>query len=232
MKKRNEDQPVFVYEKLPNSELPVNRLRENGPGSLSLTELLSILIGEQTPAIASAVLSRFPMLKDLTNASERELTSVHGVGRVAAARLHAALELSRRMAAEIAEERFQVRDPNSVGQILMPMIAHHEQEHFVVVLMDTRNRILKIETLYVWTLNTTAIRPGEVFRCAIRINAASVIVAHNHSSGDPAPSPEDVALTRRLVEVGKMVEVDVLDHLVIGQNRFVSLRERNLGFES
>src|SRR5690606_32309380 len=111
-------------------------------------------------------------------------------------------------------------------------LGFQEQEHFTVLFLDTRNRVTDEETLYVGSLNTSLVRIAEVFRGAVRRNCAAVIVAHNHPSGDPTPSPEDVALTRRLVDAGKLLEIEVLDHLVIGNNRYVSLRERALGFES
>jgi DNA repair protein RadC len=112
------------------------------------------------------------------------------------------------------------------------VICVQEYEHFVVLYLDTRNRVTSREILYKGSLNTSLVRIAEVFRGAVRRNCAALIVAHNHPSGDPNPSPEDVALTRRLVDAGKLLEVDVLDHLVIGQNRYVSLRERALGFEA
>ncbi len=112
------------------------------------------------------------------------------------------------------------------------MICVQEYENFVILYLDTRNRVTAREILYKGSLNTSLVRIGEVFRGAVRRNCAAVIVAHNHPSGDPNPSPEDVALTRRLVEAGKLLEVEVLDHLVIGENRYVSLRERALGFEA
>jgi len=114
----------------------------------------------------------------------------------------------------------------------MPLIAHQEQEHFVLLYLDTRNRVLDRETLYKGSLNTSLVRTGEVFRGAVRRQCGAIIVAHNHPSGDPTPSAEDIALTRRLVDAGKLLEVDVLDHVIIGHNRFVSLRERALGFEN
>jgi len=134
--------------------------------------------------------------------------------------------------AEAPEERFQIRAPQDAANILIPLIGHQEQEHFVVLYLDTRNRVTDREVLYKGSLNTSLVRIAEVFRGAIRRNCAAIIVAHNHPSGDPGPSPEDISLTRRLVEAGKLVEVDVLDHVVVGQNRFVSLRERGLGFEN
>ncbi len=145
--------------------------------------------------------------------------------------LLAAIELGRRATFDTGEERVQIRAPQDAANILIPLMGHREQEHFVVLFLDTRNRVMDREVLYRGTLNTSLIRVAEVFRGAVRRHCAAVIVAHNHPSGDPAPSPEDVSLTRRLVEAGRIMEVDVLDHLIIGCTRHVSLRERGVGFE-
>ncbi|MBN1815030.1 MAG: DNA repair protein RadC, partial [Anaerolineae bacterium] len=136
-----------------------------------------------------------------------------------------------RMLLAAPEDRFVVRSPADVAQLMVAEMAHLEQEHFRVLYLDTRNRLLGSETVYVGSLNASHIRVGEIFRDAVKRNCAAIIVVHNHPSGDPAPSPEDVAVTRQLVAAGKLLDIEVLDHLVIGQQRFVSLRERGLGFE-
>ena len=143
----------------------------------------------------------------------------------------AALELGRRLMAEAPEERYQIRAPGDAAHLLLPRLSHKEQENFAVLYLNTRNQVTDQEVLYKGSLNTSLVRVAEVFRGAVRRNCAAVIVAHNHPSGDPSPSPEDIALTRRLVDAGKLLEIDVLDHLVIGHNRYISLRECALGFE-
>jgi len=129
------------------------------------------------------------------------------------------------------EDRFVIRSPSDVAQLLMAEMAHLEQEHFRVLFLDSRNQLLGSETVYVGTLNSSHVRIAEVFRDAIKRNCAAIIVAHNHPSGDPTPSPEDVEVTRKLIAAGTLLNIDVLDHLTIGQQRYVSLRERGLGFE-
>ncbi len=225
-----------TVKEMPEKERPRERLARVGPQSLSTSELLAIILrtgvgGENVLTMSSRVLGNFGGLAGLARASFAQLTDVRGLGPAKASQLMAAFELGRRLMAEAPEERYQIRSPSDASHILLPLIGHKEQEHFVVLYLDTRNRVNDQEILYKGSLNTSLVRTAEVFRGAIRRNSAAVIVAHNHPSGDPHPSPEDIALTRRLVKAGKLLEVDVLDHLVIGQNRYVSLRERQLGFD-
>jgi len=218
---------------LPATEQPINRLRDYGPGSLSTIEILACIL--QTPDAlhqATNLLVRFGTLAGIVKATESQLKEIPGVGPVLAARVKAACELGQRFALESTDPHMQIRSPGDAAVILLPEMSMLEREHFVVVFLDTRNRILSHKTLYTGTINSSIVRIGEVFQEAIRRNVTSIIVAHNHPSGDPNPSPEDVSLTRRLVEAGKLIEVDVLDHLVIGNQKYISMRERGLGFES
>ena len=217
---------------LPVRERPVNRLREVGPMSVSTTELLACLL--QTPDAlqqAQELMARFEGLPGLLNASETEITQVDGIGPAQAARIKAALEFGRRLILHKDGDRLQIRSPADVAQLLMAEMSHLEQEHFRVILLNTRNHVLDIITLYVGSLNSNYIRIAEVFREPIRRNAAAIIVAHNHPSGDSSPSPEDVQVTRLIAAAGQQLDIELLDHLVIGQQRFVSLRERGLGFD-
>jgi DNA repair protein RadC len=234
------DEPQAEYRPmirdLPAGERPRERLAHAGEGALSTTELLAIILrtgvgGESVLDMARRLLARYGGLPGLARASFAELQAEKGLGSAKTAQLKAALELGRRMLlASPAEDRFVVRSPADVAQLLMAEMAHLEQEHFRVLYLDTRNRLLDIETVYVGSLNASHIRVGEVFRDAVKRNCAAIIVAHNHPSGDPTPSPEDVEVTRQLVAAGNLLDIEVLDHLIIGQQRFVSLRERGLGF--
>ncbi len=221
---------------LPVDERPRERLAHAGEGALSTAELLAIILrtgvgGENVLSLATRLLSRYGGLPGLARASFAELKAEKGMGPAKTAQLKAALELGRRMLLAAPEDRFVVHSPADVAQLLMAEMAHLEQEHFQVLYLDTRNRLLGSETVYVGSLNTSHIRVSEVFRDAVKRNCASIIVAHNHPSGDPTPSPEDVEVTRQLVAAGNLLDIEVLDHLIIGQQRFVSLRERGLGFE-
>ncbi|MGC9349996.1 MAG: RadC family protein [Anaerolineae bacterium] len=227
----------ITVKEMPVEERPRERLARVGPQALSTAELLAIILrtgtgGENVLTMASRILSTFDGLGGLARADFAQLAAERGLGPAKTAQILAAMEIGRRLMVEAPEEGWQIRAPSDAAHILMPVIGHKEQEHFVVLYLDTRNRVTSREILYKGSLNTSLVRIAEVFRGAVRRNCAAVIVAHNHPSGDPNPSPEDVALTRRLVEAGKLLEVDVLDHLVIGQNRYVSLRERALGFEA
>jgi DNA repair protein RadC len=221
---------------LPAQERPRERLARVGEGALSTAELLAIVLrvgvgGESALAMARRLLSTYDGLPGLARASFAELRAERGLGNAKTAQLKAALELGRRMLLATPEDRLVVRSPSDVAQLLMAEMAHLEQENFRVLYLDTRNRLLGSETVYIGSLNASHIRVAEVFRDAIKRNCAAIIVAHNHPSGDPSPSPEDVEVTRQLVAAGNLLSLEVLDHLIIGQQRFVSLRERGLGFE-
>ncbi len=220
---------------LPLSERPRERLKQVGESALSTAELLAIILrtgvgGESVLEVAQRLLSRYGGLSGLARASFSELEAERGMGEAKTAQLKAALELGRRMLLSAPDERYVIRSPADVAQLLMAEMGHLEQEHFRALYLDTRNRLLGAETIYIGSLNVSHIRVGEAFRNAIKRNCAAVIFAHNHPSGDPTPSPEDVEVTRQLIAAGNLLDIEVLDHLIIGQQRFVSLRERNLGF--
>jgi DNA repair protein RadC len=224
-----------TIKELPSSERPRERLLHYGVNALSNGELLAIILrtgtgGENVVRVAQRLLATFGGLAGLAQASTAELIAEKGLGPAKTAQLKAALELGRRLLVELPEERPQIRSPADAANLVMSEMSLLEQEHLRVMLLDTKNRVLATPTVYVGSLNTSLIRVGELFREAIRANCASLIVAHNHPSGDPTPSPEDVAVTKQIVEAGTLLDIEVLDHLIIGQHRFVSLKERGLGF--
>jgi len=176
------------------------------------------------------LLAKYDGLAGLARAPLCELAGLKGFGERKAAHLKAVFELGRRLLTAAPSDRPIVRSPADAANLLMLDMGVLEQEHLVTVILDTKNRVVKVHTVYIGSLNSAAVRVGELFREAIRLNAAAVIVAHNHPSGDPTPSPEDVHVTRQIVEAGKLLNIDVLDHLVICQARWVSLKERGLGF--
>jgi DNA repair protein RadC len=231
---RSDKQEAASYSLL-EEEQPQYRLEHLGEGALSLRELLAVVIGtghsDDSILELTRLLGELGGLPGIAGASIAELTAYDGIGKAKAGRIKAALELGRRLITTPLEKRNRINSPADAANLLMPEMMFLEQEHLVVVLLNTRNEILDTRMVYKGSLNTAVVRIGEVFKDAIRQNAAAMIVAHNHPSHDPSPSPEDVRVTREIVNAGKLLGVDVLDHIVIGHNRYTSLKERGLGFD-
>ncbi len=218
----------------PDNERPRERLRDHGPEALSDAELLAILLrvgvtGVNVVQLSQQLLVEYGGWRGLQRASFHDLRQRHGMGEAKTAQLKAALEIGRRLAMLGVEDRVQITSPADVAALLQVEMAHLDQEHLRCVCLDMKGRVQKIHTVYVGSLNSSMVRIGEVFKEAIRLNSASIIVVHNHPSGDPTPSPEDVQVTEQMVAAGQLLDVEMLDHLVIGQGRYVSLRERGLG---
>ena len=216
---------------LPLREKPAYRVAMQADASgCSLPELLAVIIGgSEQIEIAERLLASFGSIGQLALAHPNEIVRVKGVGNLAALRIKAALALGRKLL-QPEEERPIIHTPADAAVILMPLLAHRGQEVLVVLALDTRNRVVDTIEVYRGSLNSSPVRVCELFRPAIQRNCASVILSHNHPSGDPSPSPEDVNLTRLTVQAGKLLDIAVLDHLVIGQSCWVSLKEKGLGF--
>ncbi|MGI8550813.1 MAG: RadC family protein [Dehalococcoidia bacterium] len=220
---------------MPEGERPRERLRDYGAEALSNAELIAILLrtgtaGENVLALATRLLSQHGGLNGLARLGFAELNAMHGLGEAKAAQLMAALQLGMRLTASHPEARVVVRSPADVAGLLMTEMSLLAQEDLRVVLLNTKNQVIKIEHVYRGSVNSAQVRPAEVFREAVRQNCPQLIAVHNHPSGDPTPSKDDIAVTADLVQAGRYLEIDFLDHIVIGQGRFVSLKERNLGF--
>ncbi|MCO5183507.1 MAG: DNA repair protein RadC [Anaerolineae bacterium] len=221
---------------LPSGERPRERLMHYGAQAVSSAELLAIIIrtgsgGENVLRLAERLLAAFDGLNGVARASLTELQQVKGIGPAKAVEIKAALELGRRLLVTAPEERPVVSTPADAANLLMSEMSLLEKEHLRVILLDTRNRVISMPTIYVGSLNSSVVRIAELFRPAIKQNAAAIIVAHNHPSGDPSPSPEDVRVTREISKAGKLLSIELLDHVIIGRNRFISLKERGLGFD-
>jgi DNA repair protein RadC len=219
----------------PIGERPVERLSQCGPAAVSDAELLAVLFMGRSDrinpvALAQQLIATFGGWHGLQQASLEDLQLLPGLGRTRAAQVKAALEVARRTLLAPPGERLQIKSPLDAAQLLMAEMGHLDQEELRVLLLDTKNRVQKLHTVYRGSLNASLIRVGEVFKEAIRRNSAGIIVSHNHPSSDPTPSPEDVLVTREIISAGKMLDIDVLDHLVIGQGTYVSMRERRLAF--
>lgn len=220
---------------LPEDLRPRERLTYAGAASLSTAELLAIVLrvgnqGESAIRLAERMLAQFDGVIGLAQASFDELCQVRGIGMAKAAQMQATVELGRRLAAAAPMERPQIRTPADVANLVMLEMSLLEQEQLRTLLLDTKNRVTRVETVYTGSLNAAVVRVGEVFKAAVRANSASIVVVHNHPSGDPTPSPEDVRVTEAIVAAGKLLDIGVLDHVVIGRGRYVSLKERKLGF--
>ncbi len=228
-------QPVYRITDLHETDRPRERLADLGAQALSNAELLAILLragvrGENAVQVGQRLLQCFGGLKGLHRAPFEQLVDQHGIGKAKASQIKAAIELGRRLTIEFPDERPAINSPADAAALVQYEMSALEQEHLRVMLLDTRNHVLDTVEVYRGSVNMSQVRVGEVFKAAIRRNATATIVVHNHPSGDPAPSPDDVALTRALVQAGKLVDIEVLDHLIIGNNRYVSMKERGLGF--
>lgn len=220
----------------PESEQPREKLMNDGAEQLSNPELLAILLrvgvkGQDVVSLSNALLIQFGGAAGLYRASWQDLAAVHGMGGAKAVTIKAALEFGRRVIQAEISDSLQVRSPADVASILLVNMGLLEKEHLRVVLLNTKNHVMGVRDVYKGSVNSSQIRVSEVFRDAIKENCPAIVVAHNHPSGDPTPSPEDVRVTRDLVAAGRLLDIDVLDHLVIGRGKFVSLKQKKLGFD-
>ncbi len=221
---------------LPEQDRPRSRIQHAGGAALSDAELLAILLRDSGVEGMNAIELAQQLLVDhrgwagLQRANFADLAVQRGMGQAKVAQIKAALEIGRRLLLTSDEQRLQIRSPADAAQLMLVEMAQLDQEHLRTICLDTKNRVQKIHTVYIGSLNSSLVRIGELYKEAIRLNSAAVILVHNHPSGDPTPSPEDVLVTRQAVDAGKLLDIDCLDHLVIGQGRYVSMRERKLGF--
>jgi DNA repair protein RadC len=227
--------PVYRIMDLHESDRPRERLAALGPQALTNAELIAILLrvgvpGESAVHVGQRLLNKFGGLTGLHRAPIKELMDQHGLGEAKAAQIKAAVELGRRLTLEAPEDRPSINSPADAAALVSYEMSVLEQEHLRVILLDRRNRVMETVEVYKGSVNSSQVRVGELFKEAVRKNASAIIVIHNHPSGDPTPSPDDVAVTRAIVQAGKLLDVEVLDHLVIGQGKWVSLKERGLGF--
>jgi DNA repair protein RadC len=220
----------------PIGERPIERLTTSGAAALSDAELLAVLLvggGKANPvALAQELIGAFDNWHGLQRAALEELQRQPGLGRTRAAQIKAALEIARRLSQAQPGERLQIKSPADAARLLMTEMRVLDQEELRTICLDSKSRVQRVVTVYKGSLNAAMIRVAEVFKEAIRLNSAALIVAHQHPSGDPTPSPEDIFVTREIVKAGKLLDIDALDHLVIGHANFISMREKGLGFNS
>jgi len=220
----------------PASEQPREKLAQLGPEHLSDAELLAILLrvgvqGQDVLSLSQHLLRTCGGVVGLSRTPLKSLAAVKGIGEAKGVTIRAALELGKRLMLSEVRDALQVRSPEDVASLLQLEMGLLEQEHLRVVLLNTKNHVQGIREVYRGSVNTSQIRAAEVFRDAVKENCPAIVIAHNHPSGDPTPSPEDIRVTRDLVSAGRLLDIDVLDHLVIGRNRYISLRQKKLGFD-
>ena len=223
----------FTVRDLPKPERPRERLQKIGAENLSAQELLALVIGRGIPkksvmTIAQELISTFGNVNAISQATLEELCQIKGIGIAKAAQIKASFELAKRENLETDEENFDIKNPEAVCKLISSTIKEKAKEHFKLILLNSRNKKIGISTISVGTLTTSLVHPREVFKEALAHSAASVILAHNHPSGDPEPSEDDLKITRKLVESGKILGVEVIDHIIIGKNNFYSFREKGL----
>ncbi len=225
----------LTIKEMPSAERPQEKLKLRGAASLSNGELLAILLrtglpGETVVDVAQRLLATHGGLLGLSRVEYTDLCKERGLGEVKAAKLKAAVELARRLQVERPDERARVSSPEDIAALVSSEMAALDQEELRVVLLNTKNEVLRIVTIYRGSVNAAQIRVAEIFKEAIRQNAPSLVIIHNHPSGDPTPSGDDIAVTRELVQAGRLLDIEVLDHLVIGDGRHTSMRRKGLGF--
>lgn len=230
---KNSHPPDVMVREMPSEMRPRERLEQFGASALGKEELVAILLrmgaqGESVVTVSKRLLTRFGNLRSLASASLEEIADVRGIGRVKAITIKAAMELGMRLAAEEVNREEPIRSSEDVWRIYGPEMRQLEHEEFRVVLLDTKNQALKFHTVSVGTLNVSLVHPREVFREAIRRGCHSIICVHNHPSGDPTPSADDIAVTKDLVKAGEIMKIRVLDHVIIGETRWVSMQETGL----
>lgn len=224
------DAPLLMKQ-VPEEERPRERLKHLGANHLSNQELLAILVSsgskhESVLSLSQRVLVHFEGLALLKDATIEELTAIKGIGEAKAVAIMAALEIGKRIHSHKPHERYVIKSPEDGADYVMEEMRDLKQEHFIAMFLNTKNQVMHRQTIFIGSLNASIVHPREVFKEAVKRSAASVICAHNHPSGDPTPSQEDIHVTRRLTECGKMLGIELLDHLVIGDRNFVSLKEK------
>ncbi|MBA7582664.1 hypothetical protein ES708_24600 [subsurface metagenome] len=224
----------FTIHDLPVSERPRERLQKFGISALSAQEILALILGrgvsgESVMVTAQRLLSRFGSLKGMADASVEELSQIKGIGIAKASQIKAAFEMANRLEgyAEVGDKPV-VKTPDDVMGLVRGRLRGKKKEYFLALLLDTRGQLIKVSEISVGSLDTSIVHPREVFKEAISASAASVIFAHNHPSGDTEASEDDIKLTRRLAEVGEIVGIDVLDHIIIGDKKYLSLKGKGL----
>lgn len=222
---------AYTMRSVPPDERPRERMLRAGAGSLSNSELLAVIlrtgtINESAVALAQRLMTEAGGLRRLVEMNIDQLTALKGIGQAKALQVQACIELGKRLVRTSQPDKITIHSPQDVADLMMEELRYLQKEHFVCLFLNTKNHVIGQETLSIGSLNASIVHPREVFVAAIKRSSASIICVHNHPSGDPTPSPEDIQITRRLVEAGEIVGIEVLDHIIIGDLTSISLKER------
>lgn len=218
---------------LPKMERPRERLLKYGPENLSNSELLAIILRsgskeENILSLSSRIIKECGGLNGLVNMTIDEFLSIKGIGNAKATALIAITEISKRLKGLKAGDEIKISSPKDVGDLLMEEMRYLKKEYLKVILLNTKNVVISIKDVSIGSLNSSIVHPREVFNYAVRSSSSSIIICHNHPSGDPEPSEEDINITKRLKECGKILGIDLIDHIIIGNSKFVSLKEKGI----
>lgn len=223
----------ITIREMPKEERPRERLMKYGPEVLKTSELLAIIIrtgqkGVSALDLANRLLRQYVTLRKLAKSSVEELCKVEGIGMAKAVEIKAAFELGKRLAAFTENERPSIHSPTDVVTLLMSEMKELDQEHVKALLLNTKNQVLSVHTIAIGGLNRISLHPRECFKKAIAENSCSIIIVHNHPSGDPQPSQEDIAISEQLKSAGDILGIKVLDHIILGDGKYISLKEKGL----
>lgn len=216
---------------MPTGERPRERLRISGPQALSNAELLAIILRTGTARdnvleLAGKLLAKYGGLRGLLRADFGELCREHGLGEAKCSQIKAALELGKRLGQQTADEKYQIKSPQDAANLVMVEMMHLDYEIMKILVLDAKNQVVENINRYQGTVNSSVLRVAEIFRPAVTRNCPAVLVCHNHPSGDPAPSPEDIEITEQLAQAGKLLDIELVDHIIIGSHRYTSLKEQ------
>ncbi len=233
MPRKPKDEVSITIKQMPAGERPRERLLRVGPGALSSAELMSIILrtgvrGQSALSLANSVLQTFGGIRGIASTSTHDLATHRGIGPAKAVQVRAAIELGRRAFMLEPEDLVRIDGPHDVAELIVGDMRYLDREHFRVVILNAKNKVEDVVTISIGCLDSSLAHPREVFKECVRRNCARVILAHNHPSGDPTPSDADIAITRRLASCGLILGIEVLDHIIVGDNRYESLKE--LGF--
>lgn len=224
---------MFFIREIPHHERPRERFIKEGPDALLTYELIAIILrtGSREDSVlnlSKKILYQAKTLRALSMLDIADLTSIKGIGPSKAIQLLAAFELGKRMHSEDYQKRLKVHNPESIYLFLKDKLELKTKEHLIGLFLNSKGELIKKETIFVGTLNSSVIHPREIFKEAVKVSAASIVIAHNHPSGDPSPSAQDIEITKRLHQNGLMMDIEVLDHIIIGQNKYFSFKEHQM----